>query len=55
VAANVDIAVLRDSVQRGVGHDLADGRLLDPSLYPLTVLVRRKIFLLIDFSKIEPS
>jgi hypothetical protein len=48
-----DITVLRGGVQLGVGHNLADGRLLDPSLHTLPVLVRRKRFLLIDFSDIE--
>jgi hypothetical protein len=52
---DVDITVLRDGVQLAVCHDLANGRLLDPSLHTLPVLVRRKRFLLIDFSDIEPS
>jgi hypothetical protein len=51
---NVDIASIRDSVQPGVGHVLAVGELLGPALHLQRVLVRRKRFLSIFFSGVEP-
>jgi hypothetical protein len=41
---DVDITVLRYGVQLAVGHGLADGRPLDPSLHTLPVLVKQKRF-----------
>jgi hypothetical protein len=52
---NVDIASIRDSIQPGVGHVLAVGELLGPALHLQPVLVRRKRFLLIFFSRVELS